>query len=266
VPLVYHSVAAQQDFWNDHWGGHSVDEMLDVARASPLTTLILEALATAPGRRVLEAGCGLGQYVILLRELGFPAIGVDWSGEALAACRSRTAVPLGRMDLRSLALRDTAFDACLSLGVVEHDVAGPEELLREAARVLVPGGVLVASVPYVNGIRALTSPWIRARNRAVARRGGGFYQYAFTRAELVRALQRTGFAVRWTRPYDPARLLRRFLPRRGRTTGPGPGGRHATSPARRDDSGLRRAAKRVLYSRPGLALLGHMLLAVAVKR
>jgi SAM-dependent methyltransferase len=259
MPIAYYSVAAAPEFWSEHWGGHSVGEMLAVARVSPLTDLIVGALRGAPGPRVLEAGCGLGQYVLLLRELGFRAAGVDWSGEALAACRAVAPAPLARMDLRSLALRDASVDACLSLGVVEHDVAGPDTILAEAARVLVPRGRLVVSVPYVNGLRRATAPYLRRQGRAVARRGGAFYQYAFSRRELVVALERHGFAVERLTPYDPARVLRRFRPRRAASpaaaaTNGAPGG------------GARGVLKRLLYSRPALRLLGHMLLADAVKR
>ena len=82
--LAYYSVAAREAFWTEHWGAHSVEELLAVARRSPLTTLITQAL---PAQGViLEAGCGLGQYVLLLRERGWRAAGVDWSLEALSAC------------------------------------------------------------------------------------------------------------------------------------------------------------------------------------
>ena len=67
--LAYYSVAARREFWTEHWGGHSVAELLAIARRSPLTTLITGALP-AHGV-VLEAGCGLGQYVLLLRERGW---------------------------------------------------------------------------------------------------------------------------------------------------------------------------------------------------
>ena len=265
--LAYYSVAADREFWREHWGGHSVDELLAIARRSPLTDLILAGLPA--GARVLEGGCGLGQYVLLLRERGWRAIGADWSVEALAECRRARRAPLAAMDLTRLAVRDGAVEAYVSLGVVEHDPAGPDAVLDEVHRALAPGGTLVISVPYVNGLRRLGTPWIRRRARAVAAGGGAFYQYAFSRGELMGTLVRHGFTPLAAHPYDPARVLRSAV--RMLTWG---APRLSASPANvADDSGkgrnrsrsrrLRAVFRRALYTEPALRLLGHMLLVVA---
>ena len=265
--LAYYSVAAPREFWTDHWGRHSVEELLAIARRSPLTALITQALPT--GGVILEAGCGLGQYVLLLRERGWRVTGVDWSLEALAACRRAAPAPLALMELRGLAIPDGVLSGYISLGVVEHDPGGPDAILAEAHRVLAPGGVLIVSVPYVNGVRRLAAGWIRRRNLAIARRGGAFYQSAFSRAELVAALARCGFSVGAVHPYDPARILRqaaRPVLRRGRPradlAGGGASPPAAGAPRRRSLAGI---AKRLLYTEPALRLLGHMLLVVARK-
>jgi SAM-dependent methyltransferase len=246
-----------------------VDELLRIARESPLTELI-ERHLPASGR-LLEAGCGLGQYVLLFRERGRAAVGADWSLEALRAGAGLGA-PLAVMDLRTLAVVTGGIATYLSLGVVEHDPDGPDAILREAARVVPAGGTLLLSVPYWNGVRRLATPYLRRQARRTHEAGGQFYQYVFTRRELGRCLAAHGFAVAGFHPYDPGRALRKALRRlRGGSRTPA-AGLARTAPAgdaraRKDRrSRLGRAARALLYSEPSLRLLGHMLLAVAVRR
>jgi SAM-dependent methyltransferase len=241
-----------------------VEELLRIARESPLTVLI-ERHLPATGR-VLEAGCGLGQYVLLLRERGRAAVGADWSLDALRA-GARAGASVSVMDLRTLAVADGAVRAYLSLGVVEHDPEGPDAILREAARVVPPGGRLLLSVPYWNGVRRLGTPYLRRHARLTRAAGGQFYQYAFTRRELGQRLTAHGFAVRSFHPYDPARVLRKAL--RAVRRAP-PADRPTPAPVaaggRAPRSAWRRAARGLLYSGPSLRLFGHMLLAVAERR
>jgi SAM-dependent methyltransferase len=260
MPLAYFAARAEEAFWSDHWGRHSVEELLAVARTSPLTGLILDALPPPAAGPVLEAGCGLGQYVILLRERGWRAVGADWSLDALAACRRSARVPLLRAELGRLPVADATLAAYVSLGVVEHDEAGPDRIVADAARTLRSGGVLLLSVPYWNGVRRVGAPWVRRQNRAMERRGGRFYQYAFSRRELADVLARHGLALTAMHPYDPARLLRRFLPRGVRRAAAAPG---VAGGGR--SRGVRGVVKSMLYTPPAMRLLAHMILAVGVK-
>lgn len=248
-----------------------MDQLLRVARESPLTALIERHLPA--GGRLLEAGCGLGQYVLLLRERGRAAVGADWSLEALRT-GARLGAPLAVMDLRELAVVTGGIAAYLSLGVVEHDPDGPDAILREAARVVPPGGTLLLSVPYWNGVRRLATPYLRRQARRTREAGGQFYQYAFTRRELGRRLAAHGFAVAGFHPYDPGRVLRKALRRLRAGPRPPVGGPGRVAPVTAGEtrarpggrSPLHRAARALLYSEPSLRLFGHMLLAVAVRR
>jgi SAM-dependent methyltransferase len=77
--------------------------------------------------------------------LGFAVVGVDGSAEMLAHARAANPdVPLQRADLQNLPFPNATFDVVLSIEVLRY-LPEPALALREMARVLRPGGVLVAT-------------------------------------------------------------------------------------------------------------------------
>lgn len=270
MPLAYYSRAATQEFWAEHWAGEDIGRLVRIASTSPLTGLIETALP--PGGRILEAGCGLGQYVILLRERGRAAMGADWSLDALSRCKTAApSIPLAVMDLTRLAVKTGALAAYISLGVVEHDEAGPDAVVAEAVRVLAPGGRLLLSVPYWNGVRRILTTRLVREGRRIRAAGGQFYQFAFSRREVRAFLEAHSLRVVSWHPYDPARMWRkrfkRLSPRLSPADEPAAVAGDASDPGlpARSRWFLRRALRRLLYSPLSLALSGHMILAVAVK-
>jgi SAM-dependent methyltransferase len=240
MPLAYYSRAASREFWSEHWAGEDVQALVDIARRSPLTSIIEGALPVRG--RMLEAGCGLGQYVVLLRERGRAIAGVDWSLDALGRCRAAApGTPLAAMDLAALGVQSAALDAYVSLGVVEHDAAGPDAILAEAARVLAPGGRLLLSVPYWNGVRRLCAPHLVRQARRTRAGGGEFHQFAFSRREIRGFVESHGFRVLSFHPYDPARMPRKalgqVLARLRRGGAPGRGGAETSAPGRDEPAG-----------------------------
>jgi SAM-dependent methyltransferase len=269
MPLAYYSRAATQEFWAEHWGREDLGRLIRIASASPLTGLIEAALP--PGGRILEAGCGLGQYVILLRARGRTVMGADWSLDALSRCKAAVAsTPLAVMDLTRLAIKSGVLAAYVSLGVVEHDESGPGAVVAEAVRVLAPGGRLLLSVPYWNGVRRILTRRLLREGRRIRAAGGEFYQFAFSRREVRAFLEAHGVRVVSWHPYDPGHMLRKrfkqLAARLGHADEPvavaGAADPRATVRSRRF---LRGALRRLLYSPPLLVLFGHMILAVAVK-
>jgi arsenite methyltransferase len=111
--------------------------------------LVGEALATAPGDRVLDVGCGPGFYVAELLGQVDPTgsvTGVDASPQTLALARRRTEghenVELHLADATDLPVPDGSFDAALSVQVLEY-VTDLDAALGELHRALRPGGRLV---------------------------------------------------------------------------------------------------------------------------
>ena len=252
-PLAYFRERADAHFWSQRWEAESLDHLLAVAQTSELTRFLERFVR--PGCRLLEGGCGLGQYVRYFGERGVAATGVDYSEAAIAA--HRAAYPgsdVRTADLAELPFADGSFDVYLSLGVIEHYVDGGGAILAEAHRVLAPGGVLLLSTPYANRSRRLLRRRIEREERKRAGAGAPFYQYAFDEASLDVLLARAGFTVSERSYYDPGRGLRdlRALVAPARS---GSGGAPATPPRPRAHSPVKRA---LLYSRPVLRSLAHM--------
>jgi SAM-dependent methyltransferase len=118
-------------------------------------------------RRVLVLGLGTGRELPALLDAGHEVTGLDVSPEMIAQCnkRSRT-VPTILADFwEPLPLPDAAFDAAIALhGTLAHPPTDRAlgELAREIARVLAPGGVLVAEVPAAEALgRIATSDGAR---------------------------------------------------------------------------------------------------------
>jgi SAM-dependent methyltransferase len=112
----------------------------------PLFEAVLDAAAVGPGTAVLDVGCGSGLTLVLAAERGAVPSGVDISPGLLGIARDRLPhVDLREADMESLPFGDGAFDAVT--GVNAFQFAGdPRRALGEAARVIRPGGRVVASL------------------------------------------------------------------------------------------------------------------------
>lgn len=148
------------------------------------------------GSRLLDGGCGLGDWVLWLTRRGYPTLGLDISGATIAKLRTRfPEMDFAVGDIRSTGLPDASIDAYFSWGAFEHFEEGFGRVVAEAYRVLKPGGLLFVSTPFVNLRHAiamtLMEPW-RLPPRHTRTR---FYQWRMTRSELASVLASAGFAV-----------------------------------------------------------------------
>jgi ubiquinone/menaquinone biosynthesis C-methylase UbiE len=132
APAEQRRLIAQAEFWRDR--------------------LILDGPALPDGTRLLEIGCGVGAGLGILGG-AFPGVhltGVDVEPRQIAAAHAHlTARGLGAdlrvADGRQLPFADGSFDHVWMMWVLEHLTEdGAMAVLREARRVLVPGGTITA--------------------------------------------------------------------------------------------------------------------------
>jgi O-antigen biosynthesis protein len=122
------------------------------------------------GRRVLDAGCGVGYGSVLLSVAGAAEVtGVDISESAVeeSARRGAGSARFVVGDLAALPFADDSFDLVVCFETIEH-VPDQERALDELRRVLAP-----------NGLLAISSP-----NRDVYQEGNPFHTHEYTPAEL----------------------------------------------------------------------------------
>ncbi len=101
--------------------------------------------ASLDGARVLDVGCGLGLYVRRFRDHSNQVYGVDVDPERVLEA-SQSLPNISEASAERLPYPDDMFDVVLSHEVLEH-VPDDAAAVREALRVLRPGGRLVVFVP-----------------------------------------------------------------------------------------------------------------------
>jgi len=118
----------------------------------------LPFLWNVPGP-VLDAGCGRGEFLRLLKDQGIVARGVDSNGLAVEVCRA------AGLDVRKgdaidaiAAAPPASLGAVVAFQVVEHwPAAATFRFLAEARRAIAPGGVLIVETVNTDSLSAMNA-------------------------------------------------------------------------------------------------------------
>jgi SAM-dependent methyltransferase len=166
--------------------------------------LLLDGLATNPAPLIADLGAGGGEACDWLARRGARAIACDVVPDAGLAARRRGHSAVGLDVGGCLPFRTATLDGVLAGEIIEH-VYDPALLLRECARVLRPGGVLVLTTPNL----APAQDRLRFLAGHAPRQVNPFHEYLylhirpFTSALLADGLRQAGLV--------PARPLSNYV-------------------------------------------------------
>ncbi len=145
----------------DYYDGYDPEQ---VREASPVLrdryrAMLARVQERAPGRRLLEVGCGNGHFLVEARERGWTVAGLELSRSHVERARARG------LDVRHGILEDGLFDAepfhaVVAIEVLEH-VPDPASFLAQCTRRLAPGGALFLTTPNFGSLtrRVVGAEW-----------------------------------------------------------------------------------------------------------
>ncbi|MCD6435840.1 MAG: class I SAM-dependent methyltransferase [Clostridiales bacterium] len=127
----------------DSWYETKLGEFVDRVE----TRCAFELLDLNEGAKILDVGCGSGNFSIKLGKMGYEVTGIDLSMEMLALAKDKAEkesveVNIKHMDVTNLLFEDESFDAIFSMATFEF-IPDFNKALNEMMRVLKTGGQMV---------------------------------------------------------------------------------------------------------------------------
>jgi 2-polyprenyl-3-methyl-5-hydroxy-6-metoxy-1,4-benzoquinol methylase len=122
--------------------------------------LAVAGLPAVDSGKLLDVGCGSGQFMSTMRGLGWDVFGVESDPAAAAIARDEHGLTVFVGELKDAQLDPSVFHAITLSHVIEH-VYDPIDLLRECRRVLRPDGLIVLTTPNLESVghRWFRSNW-----------------------------------------------------------------------------------------------------------
>ena len=151
----------------------------------------------SPPLNILEAGCGLGRWVIPLAKKGFSVTGIEIQQTAVEIINEHCSLPnvdIIQGDIFDMPFNDEKYDMVISLGVLEHfeDFHLQQKAFQEHLRVLKHDGIMFITVPYLSFIRLLFHlPFTKLVSfvRKLKKKEEYFSEFRYSKKEFIKIIK-----------------------------------------------------------------------------
>ena len=195
--LVDIGESATADFWDRHWGTENFRESIESGKDDKFILKTLRKYIPDKRGRILEGGCGRGQVVYCMHVHGYESVGIDFAKETIE--KIKKAIPELNVtvgDVRNLQSRDNHFTGYWSLGVIEHFYDGYHDISREMQRVLINGGYVFLTFPYMSPLRRLKAKLGLYEEFSKEREGKeNFYEFDLDAETVMKDFEAIGFEL-----------------------------------------------------------------------
>ena len=180
----YETVATQKNIWNTE--KNTPMYFQEMIRYETVLKHLSKSATT-----VVDLGCGDGYLSYMMAQTGHVVTSVDLSTNRLKKFEEVAQtyhIQQVQADIKNTGLPSGYFDAVVCSEVIEH-IKGYEDVLKEAYRILKPGGTFIVTVPYNEQLKIIICPHC---HKPFYRDG---HVNSFNKQNLAQSLQVVGFHV-----------------------------------------------------------------------
>ncbi|MCK4554848.1 class I SAM-dependent methyltransferase [Candidatus Parcubacteria bacterium] len=103
-----------------------------------------------PQGKILDVGSSFGLFLKTAKDLGYKVHGLELNEAAANYGKEKYGITIEPKLLEDCDFNDNTFDIVTMFGVIEH-LFNPVEIVKEARRILKPGGLFIGRCPNVQG-------------------------------------------------------------------------------------------------------------------
>ena len=198
--LIYMGKKATPDFWDHYWNVKNFRESVERGKNDILLLKTMSRYLPNKTGKILDGGCGIGQKIYCMFIHRYKVIGVDFAKKTIKRVKEvfpGLDVRLG--DVRDLPFPDNTFKGYWSVGVIEHFREGYGDILKEMRRVIIPGGYLFLSFPYMSPLRRLKAK-IGLYSEFNGKGKDDFFQFALNEKVVMTDFKTLGFKLMEKKP------------------------------------------------------------------